>query len=402
MAIASTVDVKMEGAIFRGIYNTTSTMPFSCPTNCTWNDFYISLGVQSRCVNVTAETLANRTHIPDPTRNISSPELPWIGDSIVMTTPRGLEMHYNSSTEHYTVVDVVGKQLYKHIEYMPNGNEGSYTRPPGPYSPEFALIGVLRTINVGDMWNYGENRKEPPKWFEIGTNITEIFECSLRFVAHNYTSGISSNGSEIHINNTKVIPLADGMFHEYDDTRGIFFPNETYFATFNTPQLPKFSISIPDLGALGSLFTGPRFSGGTFDGSKAPPASGLGVALKNANITATFEQLARSMTHQLHSGGYQGAQVKQGKGDKHDIFVRVVWVWFTVPVLIHLAASLLLLRTMFHACDSGRELWKSSAVALLYHEVVPGHETEHIFRSDVKATKKLDKLAQSLSISYTD
>src|SRR5690349_17699840 len=57
----TSVDVGMQGAIFRGIYNIHTTPHFTCTSNCTWKDSYISLGFASKCQNVTESTFATLT-----------------------------------------------------------------------------------------------------------------------------------------------------------------------------------------------------------------------------------------------------------------------------------------------------------------------------------------------------
>ncbi|KAK8126838.1 uncharacterized protein PG998_002597 [Apiospora kogelbergensis] len=398
---ASTVDVAMERAIFRGIFDTTSTMAFTCSTNCTWeNRDFISLGVQSDCVNVTSDTLDTKQYIEDPVETGSYPNVSsWFGSSVVMTTPSNLKVHYNYSDERYTLVEVVGKPLYYHSYKLPGGMEPLQTNIEGPYSPRFALIGILRTINMAPISLRPVNAEDEPKYAptyqQLGTNVTEIFECSLKFVAHRY-SGIKSVGRDLIVGKTDIIPLNTGEYHGPD----VFLQHETYFATFNTSGNESFHISLPDLGALDLLFTGPHFSGGTFNGYRAPPASGLGILLKDANITATFEQVARSMTHQLHSEFNTGSQKQEGKRREQFIIVRVVWIWLSAPVLVHVVAVLFLLRTILHSSKSGTELWKSSAVALLYHEIVTGHraDREQTFHTPVQDVKQLAELATRVTL----
>lgn len=366
-------------------------MPFSCDTNCTWEEpYYFSLGIRSQCVNVTTQTLATGIHLPPNFTYGQDP--PWVGHNVVMTTPSNLTMHYNSSSEYYRVIYIVGKPQYKQMKYMQNKPDNPIP-PEGPYPSRFALIGVMRMINVDYLAVMRKLPNYPPEWYQLGTNITEIFECSLDFVANKY-SGIESKGNNFFINKTKVIALSPGHHTMYDNSSG-----STLLANFETPGLPIFNVSLPDLGALDALFTGPRFSGGTFDGQRAPPASGLGVALKNANVTATFEQVARSMTHQLHSN-YKESKSNSARSSERVVLVSVVWWWLSAPVLVHLSALLLLVRTMSHSSASEPELWKSSPAALLYHEIVPGHGSEQTLRTDIQDVKRLKELAESVRISY--
>ena len=61
MNLENSVDVAMQGAIFRGIYNITTKFDLKCTSSCTWKDSYISLGFASRCQNVTEPTMATVT-----------------------------------------------------------------------------------------------------------------------------------------------------------------------------------------------------------------------------------------------------------------------------------------------------------------------------------------------------
>lgn len=71
----------MQGAVFKAFYNLDTPAVFSCSTNCTWPDSYISMGLGNTCRNVTEATYATSNCTEDSTNG---------GQNCTMTTPGGV------------------------------------------------------------------------------------------------------------------------------------------------------------------------------------------------------------------------------------------------------------------------------------------------------------------------
>ncbi|KAK7962826.1 uncharacterized protein PG986_003651 [Apiospora aurea] len=338
VAKASTVDTAMQGAIYRGLYNTASSQPFNCSSQCVWPSIARSLGFASQCEDVTAKSLATLKHTAFSNGTHSQQDL----------TPK----RFNAGTV---------------------------------YTPEFVRVGILRMRDtITDEHDY---------WF-LGANVTEIFECTVRFTTYEY-SDIRTAGSKLAIGNTKETGL--GLGYKYDmDTR-----KNRWFAVFNqTENMSPFTIGTADMGALADFYTTNRFSGSIFDGESPPASSGMGTAFLKGNIPAVFDNMAQSMTDHLRSG-YSNVQPVSGNTLVSVTIVRVYWVWLSLPLGVLALAVLLLVATIWTSWDSRGQLWKSSVVAALYHNVAPGTGSGGVLYTDLQGVKHLDKLAEETTLIYS-
>ncbi|KAF2023946.1 hypothetical protein EK21DRAFT_118279 [Setomelanomma holmii] len=311
---AKTVDVAMEGAVFRGIYNISSNPNFHCGSTCIWHDSYISLGLASQCKDVTTETLAS-----------------------------------NANT--------TSNQTY---------NRGIYAlTTPGNIS-----IGMHFESLV-------ENEEDPPSAY---FSELEIFECTLGFAAYNYTTlSASGNRLEIEASSIKLEP-------------GIVSGRPGSQVTYKQSGLPAFVVQEADIRALVNLFESSRFSGNVTSG-QIPVAlpSGVVMALLSSNITQTFDNVAASMTEQLRSSS---SDVARGITVTLVVFVHIEWAWLGLPVAVTFVSGLFLLATWMHARLHHCVPWKSSAVAILYHQVVVGVDEKAVVRSEMRGLKEMEYAAK--------
>lgn len=123
--LASTVDAAMQGAIYRGLYNTASSPPFKCSSQCQWNLTTRSLGFSSHCEDVTTEAMATFNQTLSPNGTLFQ----------TVTTPSNINLTYmNVQTSFHPVVVVSATGL----------TTKSYYLEKEAYAPEFVRIGVLR------------------------------------------------------------------------------------------------------------------------------------------------------------------------------------------------------------------------------------------------------------------
>ncbi|KAK8071656.1 hypothetical protein PG996_005004 [Apiospora saccharicola] len=362
-AKASTVDTSMQGAIYRGLYNTASSQPFNCSSQCVWPNIARSLAIASQCEDVTTRALDTLTHTTFSNGTHHQR----------VVTPGNITLIYaNGPTSWNPVIVVSAKDLTPK-----RFNEGV------AYTPEFVRVGILRMR---------DSIKEERDYWYLGSNVTEIFECTVRFTAYEY-SDIRTEGSELAIGKTKETALGLGYKYDMNTTK------HTWHAVFNQTQGTSFSIATPDMGALADFFTTDRFSGSIFDGETPPPSSGMGAAFLKGNIPAVFDNMARSMTDHLRSG-YGNVQPIKGKTLVAVTIVHVYWVWLSLPLGVLILAILLFVATVWGSWDSRGQLWKSSVVAALYHHIAPGTDSGAVLFTDVRSTKQLEKLAEETSLIY--
>ncbi|EFW99736.1 hypothetical protein CMQ_54 [Grosmannia clavigera kw1407] len=118
---ASTADVKMQGAIYNGIFNISTTPIYTCPSTCVWDtDIYHTLGFHANCTDVTKSMVVS-----------PYPSSAWITAYSVMT-PNNISMSANfSTTANQAVINVKAIDLT---------GEFSSTMPA-----EFIRIGILKS-----------------------------------------------------------------------------------------------------------------------------------------------------------------------------------------------------------------------------------------------------------------
>lgn len=58
-----------------------------------------------------------------------------------------------------------------------------------------------------------------------------------------------------------------------------------------------------------------------------------------------------------------------GYANSMETYVRVRWQWMILPVVLELSSCVLLISTIFHSRRKKIPTWKSSILAIIYHEV---------------------------------
>lgn len=225
----------------------------------------------------------------------------------------------------------------------------------------------------GVSMTYGTNQKTVAEELEV-------FDCAIRFTAHNYTA-MSASGNDITI-----------AKEELELQPGIFESLTSKSITFSQDGLPTFRANTSDVIALTDLFESPRFTGKMTSG-RAPDdePGGVVMALLVSNVSQVFENLAASMTEQLRAGP---DAVAEGIIIVSEVFVRIEWIWLTLPLGVTLTAALFLMATFISSKIKECVPWKSSSVALLYHEVVERGHGQVVLRSDMRDLSEMEKAAK--------
>ncbi|KAF2473899.1 uncharacterized protein BDR25DRAFT_386823 [Lindgomyces ingoldianus] len=326
-----------------GIFNITATPFFKCHSKCVWKESYVSLGFVSNCADVTVATLAS---------NITRNDAQYYDHDNWMTTPGNISIYAHfSQTSEATKVNVVAVSL------VPNAAGGQ------PFAPEFVRIAVVRS---------SESYMGEPQVFR---DTLEVVECTVSLTAYTY-SDMSASGNQLNIKSNPT-PLQPAPSFR--------------MLVFNQTGLPILQSTSADIIALVQLFTSPRFSGEIREGeTSTTPPQGIGLSLRNGDISKAFENMAHSMTEQLRSSNDVAAY---GLTVTSIVFVRVRWAWLAFPFGILAASALLLFATVINNCNHKCHLWKSSMVAILYHQVVIQEDAKGVLHTDMQSLEQLKALA---------
>jgi hypothetical protein len=246
---ASTIDMTMESAIYKALFDVKTQAIFDCPSNCIRNETYISLGFAANCSDVTAATQATAQ---DPTQAQKNQSKNWYN----MTTPGNISINAGFSvTSWLTLANVVAVDLLSKYH-------SSTPTSPIPISADFARIAIL-TASVDNV-DTADDDCYPGEW--------KIEECTIGLTAYQYLN-VSASGTNFDLNNrTSAIPLTSG------------FLNDTIL-TFNQSGIPTMMAQGIDLVAINNFLTSSSFSGYIFSGEEPPNSStGVGNVMRNADI----------------------------------------------------------------------------------------------------------------------
>lgn len=363
LANTSTTDTAMQGAIYRALFNVQSQPVFNCTSKCVWKDSYVSLGFGTNCTDVTTET-----HATIRQDNSTSQTGHWWN----MTTPGNISLRLGySSTSWLSLAQVAAVDLLAvYSLQVPNSNVA--------ISPDFARFAVA--AGASDQSGSEELPKDfyPAAW--------QVHECTISMTAYEYAN-VSASGNEFKMGSTTAIPLEDGHF------------NGTSLI-FSQPNLPNMTVQGVDLAGLNAFFTSSRFSGSIFSGESRPSEStGVGEVMRKADVPTLFAKMAESMTDQLRSGYNMTAT---GLAVESVIFVQVRWEWFSLPLFVVIAAAIQLVYTMVCCRSDPSPLWKSSVVAVLFHELSGGGQWKDVVRTNLESVDQLKTLARRTRVTVED
>ncbi|CZT46868.1 uncharacterized protein RSE6_07372 [Rhynchosporium secalis] len=364
----STVDSAMQGAVLRGFYQNTRSPLFSCTSNCTWANNYISLGFDSSCSDVTTETLSTKLcskNGSNVTCNFKTPGNISLTTQTVLTTWSTIAITNSSSLL---------------------GEAGGFVNT-GDQPDHLASIssGLVRTAVWTNISNTIHGQDDDGLISE-----DNIIECTLSLVAWKH-SNISSITNSFSIGTKEKIPL--GRAHRLPPVPGIGYPNvDRYW--FNSSSIPEMYVSSTNIGALVSFFTSPAISGQMLVGESLPVyTQGVTGAFAHQNVTAVFIKVAESMTGQL-----QQSNTILGYGmtaDTSVVYIHIRWTWLLLPIFVEIAGAALLVATIFSSRRSRNvPLWKSSPAALLFHSVFP----DGLIASELKGPAELNRRVRDLKI----
>ena len=106
------------------------------------------------------------------------------------------------------------------------------------------------------------------------------------------------------------------------------------------------------------------------------------------NLSRRLEGIAIALTNY---GLLTTNNTVDGVANAEESYVRIRWQWIALPAFLELASLMLLILTMIHSRREDVPLWKSSALALIYHGVdeLRGKETLEVERlSGIEVTAK--------------
>lgn len=117
-----------------------------------------------------------------------------------------------------------------------------------------------------------------------------------------------------------------------------------------------------------------------------------GVAWSPTNLSLTFENIAAALT----SYGLSTSNLTvPGKAMLPQSYVRVRWQWIALPAFLELASLVLFLSTVVYSRRIGVPIWKSSLLAVCYHDIKELRGTERL-----SLLSDIDKDSSTTSVQF--
>jgi hypothetical protein len=291
-----------------------------------------------------------------------------------MTTPNDISMSVKLHESYRTQIQVVASKT--NVIDTRNVLDKFHFTGKKVMSPELVSVGVIRRRTDYSQAGYYEDIDQP----EDCIKELEVFDCAIGFTAHNYTT-VFASGNNIAIHKD-TIELQSGTLEG----------SRLSPIRFSQDGLPTFLAHTSDTVALTNLFLSSRFMGSMTSGQVSHDRStGVVIALLKSDIPEVFDNLAASMTEQLRT---RPGAIAEGVIIVNEVFVRIEWIWLILPLGITLTAALFLLATYIDSKIRGCVPWKSSSVALLYHEVIKRKHGQAVLRSDMRDLSEMERAAK--------
>ena len=371
----------MQAAILEGLYNGTGQPLISCPTgNCTWTDL-TTLGVCGMCEDITSQV---ETKCPGRTiENNGQYECDYA-------------MPLNVSLKGY-IYTLGGSGISSQTTWNSSGADYAILKAdPTPKTP--AILQMFEAIQLPLPGLLGDDIP-PPK----------ASRCSFALCAKTYAQVNVTNGIPRSSVPTEDLLLLDNVSNRSScptcDVE-IFQNMVRNSSTSDGSDQAKFSINVADYQNIQSYLqemfsTGWDSIGGSTratsnDSAMTPTAPDVGRELASASdLNATIRAIAESMTESIRTSPNSTSQPGQSYNEK--TFIEVQWGWLAFPIALMLLTLILLVAVIVETQRRGAVTWKSSGLALLFHELdgwnLPGSHTTNSQLLDRTAGKMRGRLS---------
>jgi hypothetical protein len=351
--LVETLDVGMHGAILAGLYGLDTPPKFNCRSNCTWNGSFVSLGFESSCQNVTIATIETKTCANLTIGRVRE-------ENCFMTTPGGVKFNTSMS---YTVFQ--SSLVVSTLNLFDVSRDNFLNRRINDTAPGFARIAVWSGAEVYNSGINGAGRSPI-----VGE---QVYQCDIRLAPWKY-SNVSSTGANFTF---KKELLPQGLWQWQPGGKSL---------VLRQGNQPDLEIKITDLDSLARFFATEPFAGNVTIGSVEGVPTGVRASFLKRNVTAIFKRVTTSMTDYVRTTA--NALPAIGSTAENIAFIKVQWVWFSLPLVVELLSIVVLFVTM---CMNGRsmDLWKSSPMALLFTTYNPTNSEISLQIPDPDQTKGL-------------
>ncbi|THZ01936.1 hypothetical protein D6C93_03351 [Aureobasidium pullulans] len=356
MNFASNLNATLQAAIVNSIFGSPLPNAFACPVNasCSWQSTS-TLGICSRCTNVTATTRQNCSFSISPRKE----------SRCNYTTPGDLQLQTSrfkagTGTEEWTFF----------TKFTSNAAQGSHFVK----SPQHAELVTFATLTTG-----------------LNVEAPDIEECCLSWCAK-VLRNASAQESRFSVQ-TDDYPLdLSSLWSGPDGIR-----NAMYQAGNNFPTSlnATFTVSIANAISLAqflskTLTTSALDQYGSLDHEELPGLSLGSAMLSSPSIAHVANDIATSLTNAIQNLTTDDTIQQSGDSIYQVQYIQVQWIWLAFPATVVLLGLLLLLATMVQSHLDKALVWKCSPLALLFHPLQGWNDDDldHVSKHEMEKSAK--------------
>lgn len=380
----------MQASILTGLFSRMLPPDIDCPgTDCTWHNV-TTLGICSSCQDVKQQVqMSCSTPFADGT---TEGDLTWAGCNYTIdgniklaATWGGYEQYVESTLWNSTAMDL-SSYFNDNYRYPP-------PFPPNKLRPELTAFASIKFRQGSYQSTLGTPapQEAPP---------SEAYICGFEICAKTYDD-ISTGGTKPSLSPPHETQLLfKGVGPNMTDGRSLLelVPNNSAYIAPDT----TFSVNQADYVTLGAyltqlftsgyesnqyLFRGP--GGARLTGLVSP---GVGrVLFESKNLTLTMQNVATSMTEYMRTSANSTTVTGQARVSK--TFIHVNWGWLALPIALMVLTLVLLIVVILLTHRTKVTPWKSSALAMLFHDLDGwdrdslGMRNHHLLHDSAKGMK---------------
>ncbi|KAL8943805.1 MAG: hypothetical protein Q9211_000848 [Gyalolechia sp. 1 TL-2023] len=188
------------------------------------------------------------------------------------------------------------------------------------------------------------------------------FECSMFYCVGKFAASVTDG-----IVDQRMLGSWRNDSARSNDTSDLMLRPPVEF-TNQTGQATTFKVSHIAAAAINSFMTNMFIGSGGINNSGPVFSSDVMQALYDtSNLTRRIDNLATSMTNNIRGHNDNVSGPAYGIAWKSETYLHVRWAWFAFPATLVFASALFLLGTILETSYRDVLIWKSSAMALLFH-----------------------------------
>ncbi|KAE9980911.1 hypothetical protein BLS_008101 [Venturia inaequalis] len=406
-------ELPMVGAAYTGLYaqNNSFLVTPDCPTgNCTWTQEYTTLGVCSKCYDVTdqiqrqcstydyKDTMTDDNNIT--TTSIVGAPVPYCNYTMPGTANAPGQQIAGNSQYDYPILLQVNNTVASNQTYFGNGLHA-----------HIATVGIMRAE-----WNYtldtigdGDNATVRSFWEPINVNATE---CGLDICVKKYRGSMVLNNFKEELLDT-FINATDFNFTDAESSVASLYIQPPSSWTNHTEESENTFVIDPfTITALQFLFWSAGDSPAFFQGAFADSGTGQTTSendivsyiryLNDTGVDNMMTSLAASMTKRMREAPESDSTFGLGISEKGQAMkdlphVNVRWAWISFPIILLALALIFLIASMIENARNGAILWKTNALAPFHHPLTKeGRER----LQNASSPAQVEQIAKELSVKW--